>query len=290
MGDAATVAVDLPCLGRKRACAYNLRTLPADGRCPECGEPVETSIVWLPDPAGTNAALKLAETGMGLGIGYIGLVGGASMWLHAAAARRMLDGAVGRLPGMAGPLELYRRASLIEAGLMAAATVMGILQALTAAHGVPSWTSVPMVMCGTCLILSEVAAMVRIRNYCRVARELSARVAIPGRVRDFSKAWPSFVFGVTAAAVGYACLIVAEAFGPSSSGGLLGPFFGPLLVNLGNIVRLAGLFIQFIGTKRLMAEVAKARGSREEILRLPPAATAAAAPPSAAALTPPPGP
>jgi hypothetical protein len=35
----AVIDRDLPC----RRCQYNLRTLPADGRCPECGEPVSAS-------------------------------------------------------------------------------------------------------------------------------------------------------------------------------------------------------------------------------------------------------
>jgi hypothetical protein len=35
-----TVAGDLPC----RRCDYNLRTLPAAGRCPECGESTASSL------------------------------------------------------------------------------------------------------------------------------------------------------------------------------------------------------------------------------------------------------
>ncbi|HVP11398.1 MAG TPA: hypothetical protein VMV94_09465 [Phycisphaerae bacterium] len=37
----AFIAEDVPC----QHCAYNLRTLPEDGRCPECGEPVRFSLL-----------------------------------------------------------------------------------------------------------------------------------------------------------------------------------------------------------------------------------------------------
>jgi uncharacterized repeat protein (TIGR04138 family) len=37
----AVIEVDLPC----NTCAYNLRSLPLDGRCPECGEAVHRTAV-----------------------------------------------------------------------------------------------------------------------------------------------------------------------------------------------------------------------------------------------------
>jgi uncharacterized repeat protein (TIGR04138 family) len=38
---AAVIEVDLPC----STCQYNLRSLPFDGRCPECGDPVHQTVV-----------------------------------------------------------------------------------------------------------------------------------------------------------------------------------------------------------------------------------------------------
>ena len=46
MSTAPTIAHDLPC----RRCRYNLRTLPTDGRCPECGTRVAITLGEKPPP------------------------------------------------------------------------------------------------------------------------------------------------------------------------------------------------------------------------------------------------
>lgn len=70
LDDAGRIAVDLPCLN----CGYNLRTLAADGLCPECGTPVANSacgyyLRYAPAPW----VRRLAYGGLLLTIAFAGL-------------------------------------------------------------------------------------------------------------------------------------------------------------------------------------------------------------------------
>jgi len=62
------VASDIPCAW----CGYNLRTLPVDARCPECGKPVAKST--LPFPKAPQAAAALRRVGRAPLVNFVALV------------------------------------------------------------------------------------------------------------------------------------------------------------------------------------------------------------------------
>lgn len=83
----AVVSRDLKCVG----CAYNLRTLPVDSRCPECGLNVERSLLVLPQRDRTAAAIRLAAWGLLLSVllGCLGPLSLVGFVLMLAAAYRL---------------------------------------------------------------------------------------------------------------------------------------------------------------------------------------------------------
>lgn len=70
----AVVSRDLKCVG----CGYNLRTLPVDSRCPECGLNIERSLLVLPQRDRTAAAIRLAAWGLLLSL-LLGCLGPLSL-------------------------------------------------------------------------------------------------------------------------------------------------------------------------------------------------------------------
>ena len=102
----AVISVDLKC----RACDYNLRTLSAAGRCPECGRPVADSVFIIPEPE--RAACDV----QGAGIGLIGCfeVGVVLLAIILAGAARDLHFrcALGQVAGVAGATRWLWRAAI----------------------------------------------------------------------------------------------------------------------------------------------------------------------------------
>lgn len=61
------MTTDLPCIG----CGYNLRTLPDDGRCPECNRPVRSSLA---EPIWRGSSRELRWTRFGVGLWLIAAI------------------------------------------------------------------------------------------------------------------------------------------------------------------------------------------------------------------------
>lgn len=64
ISSATVIERDVNCI----ACGYNLRSRSLDQVCPECGEPVERSVLVLPRPDETAAAIRLAAWALLLGL------------------------------------------------------------------------------------------------------------------------------------------------------------------------------------------------------------------------------
>jgi hypothetical protein len=62
--DCAYIALDIPCIG----CAYDLKTLPLTGRCPECGEAVLNTLAELADWMSTDKLKYLAKETRGFAV------------------------------------------------------------------------------------------------------------------------------------------------------------------------------------------------------------------------------
>ena len=75
VGPAGEIVSDLPC----RKCAYNLRGLPGNGRCPECGSAVGLSVqgnlLRFSDPAWTRKLRRGAKFIVyGVAVIFLGLI------------------------------------------------------------------------------------------------------------------------------------------------------------------------------------------------------------------------
>lgn len=123
----AVIARDLLCGG----CGYNLRTLVAAGVCPECGEPVEQSVLVLSRPDLAARAVRLASVIPIISLfqaflGPIQIVASGMLLVAAHRLRRVRD--LDHISGMRRKLRHLWIASLVST-IVAVATAAGAASA-----------------------------------------------------------------------------------------------------------------------------------------------------------------
>ncbi len=267
--DAPAVAADVPC----RRCGYNLRGLPTDGRCPECGTPVGLSVrgglIRYSDPAwidrlrfGVNCLLAYAVVtvvaGVATGVGALALAlatGGkvkvaafqAGHWVPVLTAVGLVGQALYLVgiwlltapdPAGLGEDQYGGPRRLIRVAAVTAAA--GGLAPLARAFGAlrPELAAAVAVATGGCQLASAVATVACLVYLGRLA----ARLPDPGlaglaRVVTYGLGIPLGIVATSTIALG----LLAAARGPAlvTPGGLsagLGAF-----VALGCVTGLAGL-------------------------------------------------
>ena len=116
--DGMIITRDVWCVG----CGYNLRTLEIASRCPECGAPVEQSLLDLPNPGPAAGAIKLAAWSTVVSFGAVCAspsTGIASLMMLVAVHRLCHRCELARMAALAGRLHwLWRTTCLATVGIL----------------------------------------------------------------------------------------------------------------------------------------------------------------------------
>lgn len=198
-GETGEISIDLNCIG----CGYNLRGLSADGRCPECGEPVETTLRRSASPK-QLAQLRDAAQALGWFLVLITPV------VTACAILRM-GGLVATLAcagGLTVPLawigllgcgrECFGRLGMWKSGLITFAMIGGVMIFITVGGGLND----PFVAIACAVLLGAAAVVAAPFWIAELAAVVARHVGRPRKAKWFAvsqiPAWAALAIAVLA--------------------------------------------------------------------------------------------
>jgi hypothetical protein len=243
------VVADLKCI----SCDYNLKTLDVGERCPECGESVERSLVFLPHPKMTAGAVKLTAWSLIVQIfdvtcapfSLVGHVVMATIAAHRLNSRCDLN----HIWGLGARIRWWRITLIAEIVAGAFATIGAIVLPRSPLWDIYFWICLPVAL--VAYLASNVMSLL-------VCRRLADHVNQTKLTKDFR----TILWLLAAAWCGIAVFILVDLTVPSSEIEL---FFGLPVILVGLTVTVWRIVCTF----KLSSPLVHAPSQRSDVAALP---------------------